>query len=250
MDFFPFYEIIKFKIKYFIAMENRDMKLLYILFSVCLGLLLCFGAGTGGNVAQARALSDDLEKIIARVEDRYAATGFSGTFKQVSTLKAMQLTDHAFGKIFVKRPGKMRWVYEMPERQVIISNGVSLWIYRPDDYQVMVGRAPEFFGKDLGAAFLSDMKQIRDQFSIFQEAPDGNGDYVLKLIPLKKNFDLSRIYLTISKIGFEIIRITTYNEYEDETRIDLTDIEFVENMDDTLFHFDIPEGIDILKFDD
>ena len=66
---------------------------------------------------------------------------------------------------------------------------------------------------------------------------------------MEKNFDLSRIDLTISKHKFEITRITTYNEYGDETRIDLTDIEFVQNMDDALFHFDIPEGVDILQFD-
>jgi len=226
------------------------MKFLSVLFSICLGLLFFSGAWAGEDVAQGRKLSAELENILARVETRYAATGFSGTFKQVSTLKAMQITDHASGKIFVKRPGKMRWVYEQPDRQIIISDGVSLWIYRPDDYQVMVGKAPEFFGKGRGAAFLSDMKQIRDQFSIFLEAPDDSGDYVLRLIPVEKNFDLSRIYLTISKSGFEITRITTYNEYEDETRIDLTDIEFVRNMDDALFHFDIPEGIDILQFDE
>ncbi len=226
------------------------MKFMYVLFSVCLGLLFFSGAWAGEDVAQGRKLSAELENILARVETRYAATGFSGSFKQISTLKAMQITDNAFGKIFVKRPGKMRWVYERPEKQVIISDGVSLWIYRPDDYQVMVGKAPEFFGKGRGAAFLSDMKQIRSQFSIFLEAPDSNGDYVLKLIPIEKNFDLSRIYLTISKTGFEITRIITYNGYDDETRIDLTDVEFVQSMDDALFHFDIPEGIDILRIDE
>ncbi len=231
-------------------MEIRHMKFMYVLFSVCLGLLFFSGAWAGEDVAQGRKLSAELENILARVETRYAATGFSGSFKQISTLKAMQITDNAFGKIFVKRPGKMRWVYERPEKQVIISDGVSLWIYRPDDYQVMVGKAPEFFGKGRGAAFLSDMKQIRSQFSIFLEAPDSNGDYVLKLIPIEKNFDLSRIYLTISKTGFEITRIITYNGYDDETRIDLTDVEFVQSMDDALFHFDIPEGIDILRIDE
>jgi len=226
------------------------MKFMSVLLSVCLGLLFCPGAGAGGNDSGTRELSADLENIIARVETRYAAGGFSGTFKQVSTLKAMQITDHASGKIFVKRPGKMRWVYEQPDRQIIITDGVSLWIYRPDDYQVMVGRAPEFFGKGRGAAFLSDMRHIREQFQISMESPDSKGDYVLKLVPVEKNFDLSRIYLTVSKNGFEITKIITYNEYGDENRIDLTDIEFVQNMDDKLFHFDIPEGVDILQLDE
>jgi outer membrane lipoprotein carrier protein len=225
------------------------MKFFSFLCSIFLVLSLCPGTRADENVSKTGKLSVELENIIARVEARYAVTGFSATFKQISTLKAMQITDHAFGKISVKRPGKMRWVYERPEQQVIISDGASLWIYRPGDYQVMVGKAPEFFGEGRGAAFLSDMSRIRDQFLISLEPPDGNGDYVLKLVPVEKNFDLSMIYLVISKNGFEIKRITTYNEYEDETRIDLTDIEFVQNMDDALFHFDIPEGVDILQLD-
>ncbi len=233
----------------FFIVENHCMKFFSILCSLCLILLLCPGAQADEVASKPLKLSVELENIIAHVEARYSATGFSATFKQVSTLKAMQITDHALGKISVKRPGKMRWVYERPERQTIISDGISLWIYRPDDYQVMVGKAPEFFGKGRGAAFLSDMGQIRKQFLISLEPPDGNGDYVLKLTPVEKNFDLSRIDLTISKNKFEITRITTYNEYGDETRIDLTDIEFVQNMDDALFHFDIPEGVDILQFD-
>ena len=31
------------------------------------------------------------------------------------------------------------------DNQIIITNGKKLWIYKPDDNQVMLGRAPAFF---------------------------------------------------------------------------------------------------------
>ena len=144
----------------------------------------------------------------------------------------------------------MRWVYEQPERQTIISDGVSLWIYRPDDYQVMVGRAPVFFGEGRGAGFLSDMKMIRRKFRISQEPPADDGDAVLKLVPNQEGLDIAKIYLTVSKTTSEITRILTCNVYGDETQVDLTGIEFSESMDDALFTFTIPEGVDVLKIDE
>lgn len=226
------------------------MKIKTALWMTGLWLLLCTAAvsqETGGPTA---SLSAGLESLLERIETRYAAPGFSANFKQTSTLKEMQITDTASGRIMVKRPGKMRWVYEQPERQTIISDGVSLWIYRPDDYQVMVGRAPLFFGEGRGAGFLSDMKMVRRKFRISQEPPADGGDAVLKLVPNQEGLDIAKIYLTVSKATSEITRILTCNAYGDETQVDLTDVEFSGSMDDALFTFNIPEGVDVLKIDE
>jgi outer membrane lipoprotein carrier protein len=92
--------------------------------------------------SKIQKLQLSLDKIIEGVEKIYDVPGFSAQFVQESTIKAMDLTDVASGKIFVKRPGMMRWVYEKPYKQIIITNGKKLWIYKPEDNQVMLGKAP------------------------------------------------------------------------------------------------------------
>ena len=81
-----------------------------------------------------------MEEILKNVEKRYAASDFSTRFYQTLTLKAMDITDNATGRAFFKRPGMMRWEYEKPDRQIIITDSDTLWIYRPDDDQVMIGK--------------------------------------------------------------------------------------------------------------
>ena len=123
------------------------------------------------------------DEVIAGVEKRYAVSGFSARFTQESTLEAMDIMDTASGSIRVKRPGMMRWEYEKPDRQSIITDGRTLWVYRPEDNQVMIGKAPLFFGDGKGAGFLADMKLIKKKFGITLEENDSAEYYVLKLIP-------------------------------------------------------------------
>lgn len=198
----------------------------------------------------SHALSLTLEEIIKGVEKRYSASGFLARFFQASTLKAMEITENAAGMLMAKKPGMMRWEYEDPERQLVITDGKSLWVYRPDDNQVMVGKAPTFFGDGKGAGFLSDIERVRENFTITLEGMTQKSQYRLKLLPKKKTFDIATIYLSVSPDTFDVVEIATYNEYEDETRILLNDIQHREDLDDALFRFKIPEGADIVKMDE
>ena len=191
-----------------------------------------------------------LDEVIDRVERRYAATGFEARFFQVSTIAAMDITDTASGRIFVKRPGMMRWEYQKPEPQTIITDGNTLWIYRPEDQQVMIGKAPDFFRNGKGAGFLSDIRLLRNKFYITLSNELQNDSYLLKLFPIEKTFDVSLIHLLISTKTFDIVRIVTYNSYDDKTRIDLNNIQFHQNLDDALFTFKIPAGADILHLNE
>lgn len=191
-----------------------------------------------------------LDDIIKKVESRYAVSGFSAFFFQASTIKAMEITDSASGKAFFKRPDKMRWEYETPDRQTIITNGHTLWVYRPEDNQVMVGKAPSFFKDGKGFSFLSDMESVKKKFNILLEDKDEDHTHVLKLLPKEKTFDVSVIYLFVSTKTFEVVKIVTYNSYEDETRIEFKDIVFKQKLDESLFNFNIPQGIEVLYLDE
>ena len=103
------------------------------------GLLAFFMAIPGGVVAQDGTVSDIdplADEILSGVEKRYASSAFSARFTIESTLKAMQVTDTAAGRLLVKYPGKMRWEYEEPDPSLLISDGITIWMYLPEDQQV------------------------------------------------------------------------------------------------------------------
>ena len=188
-----------------------------------------------------------VEQVLDRIEEHYGGKSFEAKFIQESKLKAMEITDFASGKIFVRYPGMMRWEYEKPEKQVIITDGFKLWIYRPADNQVMTGDAPTFFSDGKGASFLSDIKLIRQKFKISMDNTMDDYFYNLKLKPLEETLDVTDILLSVSKKTFTVLRIVTYNPYGDENRIELINHQFDIKLDESLFSFKIPPGADVLQ---
>jgi outer membrane lipoprotein carrier protein len=200
--------------------------------------------------AQAAESELTLEQILERLEKHYTDNNFKAEFTQESTVQAMAITDFASGKMFVRYPGKMRWEYEKPEKQIIITDGFKLWIYRPADNQVMTGSAPAFFSDGKGASFLSDITLVRKKFNISLGESKDDFFYELKLKPLEKTLDVTDIRLSVTKNTFTVIRVVTYNSYGDKNHIEFLNHEFKAELKDSLFSFEAPEGADVLQMEE
>ena len=64
---------------------------------------------------------------------------FTQTFRSAAT--AQQVVER--GRLFVKRPGRMRWDYKQPDKKVFLvrSDGTTL-VYVPADYMAVKSRLP------------------------------------------------------------------------------------------------------------
>jgi len=230
----------------------RFKRILFLVFIFLLlgGQMVLASDSSSKTASDPNASPLSLNELINKVEKHYSVSGFTADFSQTSSIKAMEITDSASGRAYFKRPGKMRWEYETPDRQIIITDGKTLWVFRPEDNQVMIGKAPSFFKGGKGFSFLSDMKVIKQKFDMVLEKESKEGFFVLKLLPREKTYDIAEIYLWISRNTFDVVRILTYNSYGDETRIILNNIQLKKELDDSLFSFEITEGIEVLNLDE
>jgi outer membrane lipoprotein carrier protein len=228
------------------------VSLLKVIIILLLGLAASAPTFAAEALGTASAASQEalLQRIIEGIEQRYAVPGFSADFTQSSTIKALDLTDTASGRAMFMHPAKMRWEYDQPEKKIYISDGTTLWVYSPDQNQVMVGRAPEFFQGGQGASFLSDIQSLRRQFVIALAPQQAEGTHTLKLLPREKNIDLARIFLTVDAETFVVSRVDTVNDYDDETRIMLSNVRFEQDPDPAQFHFTVPPGADVLELNE
>ncbi len=191
--------------------------------------------------------SADLDQLLDGLEKRYSKNEFMADFSQVSKLKVLEIDETASGKAMFSHPGKMKWEYLQPQQHQIITNGKSLWIYRPDQNQVLLGNAQNFFKQGSGGAFLSDIAIVRKKYNISIKE-SSKETFTLSLIPQTKTPEIQSILMIVSKENYNIQKIITSNIYEDTIEITFHKIEF-KDIDDSVFNFNIPENTNVIQME-
>jgi outer membrane lipoprotein carrier protein len=215
------------------------------LFTVTAALFMVIFSLTSAPGAANQA--PDLETVLTGIEHRYSGQDFMADFYQTSRLAAIDISETAKGRAFFSHPGRMRWEYQEPERQEIVTNGKTLWIYRTEENQVVKGDAAAFFKTGGGGAFLADITLVRADYTITLDRVDT--DFVtLVLVPKHQNPEITTIGIRVSRTRFDVDRVETTNTYGDTTVLEFKNITF-HKLDKALFEFTIPEGTDLLFMD-
>jgi outer membrane lipoprotein carrier protein len=216
------------------------MRYLYV-FPVLLGIVLATQP-TPGEATPA--------KLIQRVQKVYESVdSYQADFEQTSTLKMTGQRTEASGTVAFKKPGKMRWVYEKPVAQEIISDGETMWIYQPGDRQVIVSDAKGFLKSRASITFLAGQGELEKEFTIAEgEAPNGAAEgSVLALTPKEPDPTVSRVLLVVDPKSALVIETWVYDFMGNTTRVRFLKPEMGKKLDDARFTFQVPRGVDVIK---
>jgi len=192
--------------------------------------LLALLVSTQLTVAAAYALqipqyNVSLTDVIKTVEQpfRLDKSGFppllnvQADFFQRSTIAAKQREFRADGVMYLKPASsaealKFRFEYYRPTRQEIVCDGRTLWIYLPENRQVILSDVAEFFDparfdQNRGRAvnFLQGLGRISKDFSIIfnQRMYDQAGNYILELTPLRASATIEKLFITVSRLSVQ-----------------------------------------------
>src|SRR2546423_8852878 len=78
--------------------------------------------------------SREVKELISRLEAKYrAARTLQATFLERYTENGQDVRTES-GTAYFRRPGKMRWEYEAPEKNLFLVDGKTAWFYVPADH--------------------------------------------------------------------------------------------------------------------
>jgi chaperone LolA len=163
-------------------------------------------------------------------------------FTQTVSDKSGRITQQASGKMMFARPGKFRWNYVAPYAQVIVSDGVKLWLYDADLDQVTV----KLLGDAMAgtpAALLAGDNAIEKYFSL-KNAGDGNGLEWLEATPKNRDTTFERI-----RMGFKgdvLAQMELLDFFGQRTTLKLTRFSRNPVIAPARFTFTPPKGADVI----
>lgn len=192
------------------------------------------------------AFALDSIAIVDAIQKQYDATKtFKARFVQKSYLRILGQTQRAEGIVFIKKPGKMRWEYNAPDRQILVSNDQALWLYLPDEQQVTKMKAQSIYSSNTPALFLAGRGQLTESFSI-KKVTEKDGLYIADLIPRNKAQNLAKMVLLVDKNNFQIVGSRVYDNLGNKTEMLFSDIQTNPHLEEKTFQFEVPKGVELI----
>jgi outer membrane lipoprotein carrier protein len=198
----------------------------------------------------ARVMALSSTQVAEGVQSKYAGLkDLSADFKQESRLATLGRSRHKGGTIDFKKPGKMRWDYEGPDVQLIVSDGRTLWYYRPGQKQVVVQDLGEAFTNQTPLLFLFGEGSLSEVFTWEEKelVADEEERYLLELRPREETPDLVALSLEVRAGDFSVAATVLKDVFGNITRLEFSGEEENLGLDDGLFSFDIPEGAEVIR---
>ncbi len=185
-------------------------------------------------------------EIVARLQTRYQETqGFQADFVQEVESASFGYTLTSQGRVFFKKPGKMRWDFSQPA-QLFISDGVFFWFYQAAENQVVRTPFHQAFQSHTPISFLTGVGRLEDDFEISLQ-DTATETYVLHLTSKHDADPVGRLTLAVDPVTFDIVRATVSDPLGNITRLQFTNITRNISLPDSLFQFTIPAGVDVVE---
>jgi outer membrane lipoprotein carrier protein len=164
-----------------------------------------------------------------------------GVFTQTVIAKSGRKPQQSAGIFALQRPGKFRWSYEKPYKQLLVSDGNKLWSYDPDLNQVAVKKLGTAFGSS-PAALLAG--QDMDKHFVLKEGASADGIEYVEATPKGGDASFERV-----KIGFATSRpvsMEIHDSFGQVTVLRFTQFEANPALPAALFRFVAPAGADVV----
>jgi outer membrane lipoprotein carrier protein len=164
-------------------------------------------------------------------------------FSQRIVNKQGKALQQSSGKMLLQRPSQFRWEVKRPYTQLIVTNGVRLWVYDPDLEQVTIRKLKSSVG-DTPALLLSDENlSLSKEFNV--QVVDSNSTLQwFKLLPRDPNSVMAWI-----KLGFsdgQIREMHMQDHLGHTTLIQFSHVQINTPIASSLFAFKPPSHVDII----
>jgi outer membrane lipoprotein carrier protein len=200
-------------------------------------------AGSTSLLAQSRPAPDALAKSL---QQRYQGIAdFTADFQQTYQGGVLRTRSVEQGTVTVKKPGRMRWAYSKPEKKEFVSDGRKMYLYVPQDRQVIVSDA-ETGDTSTSSLFLAGKGDIsRDFAAAYAETPVP-GTLALKLTPRHRQPDYEYLIVAVDPVSLQIRGLVTRDLQGGDSTLTFTNLKENQGISDKVFAFRIPRGVDVV----
>ena len=199
--------------------------------------------------------NETTQTLIGHVEARYAQTkDFQADFTQELRIEGFDTPIRSAGRVYLKKPGLLRWDYLEPTVEHIYVHDDRLAVYVPHHNQVVKGSLSMMVATKAPLQLLQGIGRVTEHFSVH---PTGNGEVgedglpLLTLIP-KTDRDsapssMTRIVADIQPETYFIRSLALHESNGNVSTFRFSNFKANTGLDEAVLTLDPPEGVVIVE---
>jgi outer membrane lipoprotein carrier protein len=153
------------------------------------------------------------------------------------------------GKLWLKKPGKMRWEYRSPEEKLFVSDGRNGWLYLPAQKQVRKSSMKNLDDLRSPLAFLLGKTKLQKELTGLSFAPDirawHENDMMLRGVPKGLEDRFHQVLLEVTP-DHQIARILIFASDDSMTEYRFSDQKENVSISDAQFRFTPAPGTEVI----
>jgi outer membrane lipoprotein carrier protein len=188
--------------------------------------------------------ADDVARGLQRWLDE--TTDLQGSFRQALLSGAFGTGIEERGRVWIQRPGRMRWDYLDPEQKVAILDGDLTWLYVREEAQLILGSLEEH--GSLLPTLIAAERPVLELFeaSLVVSAVAQDEPYRLVLRPRSDAETFESVTVVLRQKDFAIESAEVLDAAGNRMLYQFSKLRRNKGVPDGIFRFEAPEGTTVL----
>jgi len=197
----------------------------------------------------------EVREVVKQLQARYEKTkDLQADFTQKTMIEGFERSIASSGKVYIKKPGRLRWNYLDPSVEDIYVNRDDVKVYVPEHKQVLVGKLTQMAASKAPLELLLGAAKLEESFDIEPTPGKGRGVGGIRLLTLlpksregEAGRSLQRIVLEVFPKTYFIRTLSLHEVSGNVSNFEFSSLQPNIGLGDSLFDLKLPPGVEVVK---
>ena len=211
--------------------------------------------GLAADNAKTPVAPEEIQEVVKRIQARYERTrDLQADFTQSTMIEGFATPIVSSGRVYIKKPGRLRWDYLDPSVEQIYVVRNNVMIYVPEHQQVLVGKLTHMAASQAPLQLLQGIAKLDEEFDIVPTAGGKRGEGGVPLITLLPKHEghesvqaVKHIVLGVQPKTYFVKTVSIHEISGNVATFEFTNLRANIGLSNGLFDFDVPDGVEVVS---
>src|SRR5262245_41787860 len=221
--------------------------------AVC--LVLSVGSAVLADEVVDEQARREVREVVKRLQARYEKTkDLQADFTQKTTIEGFERPMTSSGKVYIKKPGRLRWNYLEPSTEDIYVDRDDVKVYVPEHKQVLVGKLTHMAASRAPLELLQGAAKLDASFDAEPTPGKSRGVGGIRLVTLVPKAHEGEVHGGVQKIVVEVFpktyfirSLSLYEQSGNVSNFEFSSLQSNIGLDDDLFVPKFPPDVEVVK---